>query len=252
MYHHYEQYLYHMKMAERFQHAYHHHIGLANFHYQLWQEMMTGRSPLPLYDGTSAIIVDRKIKKPNTEVVYPFVEEPTGLSIRHKINKHILDTVHGMLQDEQKPRSRLKQVSGTYEVKTNRKGVLSLFLEHHAFTKRADVGEVHAKCLTFSLDNGREYAFYELFRDNSGFLEAVNCLVKKQIEEKDIPMCQAFTSLSPKQDYYVTPSSLVVYFPLGEYTQPSYGLLEFYIPLDRLQEIIAPKGPLHTLLLKQD
>lgn len=64
-------------------------------------------------------------------------------------------------------------ITGTYELKNNDKGVLSITLENYAFAGDAH-GNTIVKALNFDIMTGHIYTLPELFKPNSNYIKRIS------------------------------------------------------------------------------
>lgn len=185
--------------------------------------------------------------QPRLDVYYPVVYGLANQAVQHHINRAILDLVYSLLRDQGYYENPLAQVTGTYELKTNERGILSLSIINYTFAGGAH-GMTVVKSLTFDVETGRIYQLGELFKPNSNYVRILSDIIKEQIVERKIPLLEKFTGIRPDQDYYIADKSLVVYFQLYEIAAYVYGILYFPISVYEIQDIINENGPLGKML----
>lgn len=198
-------------------------------------------------DNTEAIIIDNNLNESynlsKVELKYPLVKLNNTL-VEYKINQKIIDLVNNTIKIQYTEYEDIEFMSGGYSVQLNDIGVLSLLFDNFIFSK----GDIHGiailKSLNINLKNGKIYKFDGLFDKNVDFKERINFIIKNIIKEEKIYLLREFKSINENQDFYLTNSSLVVYFQLYEYTPYSYGFLKISIPYEEIKDIINPKGPI--------
>ena len=78
-------------------------------------------------------------------------------------------------------------------------------------------------------------------------MSALSKQISEQLKERDLPLLNGFTVISPNQDYYLADKSIVIYFQLYEITPYYVGFPMFPISVYTLLIIAAEGGPLDTL-----
>jgi hypothetical protein len=195
-----------------------------------------------------ATIVEKKLERPRLTLSYPYVTGLPNPEAAVKINAVIQDLVFRLLRDEGYARDRTKEFWGSYKIRVNQNGVLSLSVELNYYEQGAAHGMTVVKSLTFDLHSGHAYRFPELFRKGSNCKEIINYIVKHQMEEREVPLIAEFDGIRDDPDYYLTDQALVVYFQLYEYTPYAYGFPEFSIPYRYLLPVADPAGPIPRLI----
>lgn len=183
-----------------------------------------------------------KMKDTNFEVDYPQVTCLMNPNAQEIINRTIINNVYELIQKQ----SPFVEMDGTYELKNNDKGILSLTLINYAFAGGAH-GNTLVKGLTFNVETGHLYTLSELFKPNSDYVEEISEIIKAQIKERDLPTLGDFTEISPDQDFYIADKCLVIFFQLYEITPYSVGIPYFPISIYELEDIISERGPLQRM-----
>ena len=183
-----------------------------------------------------------KMKDENFEVDYPQVSCLMNPSAQEIINRAIINNVYELIQKQ----SPFEEMDGTYELKNNDKGVLSLTLINYAFAGGAH-GNTIVKGLTFDVETGHIYTLPELFKPGSDYVEEISEIIKAQIKERDLPTLGDFTEINPNQDFYIADRCLVIFFQLYEITPYFVGIPYFPISIYELEDIINENGPLQRM-----
>lgn len=184
----------------------------------------------------------------NLNVLYPVVYGLTDLAVQDRINNAILGLVYKLIKDQgyyENPFTT--QVTGTYEIKTNERGILSLSVINYAFAGGAH-GMTIIKSLTFDVQTGKMYELKDLFKPDSDYVKRLSDIVQRQIIERNIPLLVEFKGIRPDQDYYIADKALVIYFQLYELAAYVFGFLYFPISVYQIQDIIDEDGPLGRML----
>jgi hypothetical protein len=196
----------------------------------------------------SATIVEKKLERPGLTLSYPFVTGLPNPEAAVKINAAIQDRIFRLLRDEGYARDRTKEFWGSYKIRVNQNGVLSLSEELNYYAQGAAHGMTVVKSLSFDLSTGHAYRFPELFRKGSKYKKIIDYVVKHQMKEREVPLIAEFAGIRDDPDYYLTDQALVVYFQLYEYTPYAYGIPEFSIPYRYLLPVANPAGPVPRLV----
>ena len=137
-------------------------------------------------------------------------------------------------------------VSGTYEIKTNERDVLSIAL--------IGLGNFHGahpitviKSLNIDVKSGRTYGLKDLFKPQSDYIKKIDEMISEQIKEREILIFDGFKGISPNQDYYIADMSIIVYYQQSDITAYALGFPYFPIPIYKLQDNILEDGLLERL-----
>ena len=185
--------------------------------------------------------------KPKVKIHYPHVSNLPHPSIEKKINADIISLLNEMLIEQGFYSDNLVEMIGTFEIKTNERGVLSLSLTVYSFTGGAH-GLTIVKSLTFDVSTGKQNTLKDLFKQNSEYVKVLSEIVAKKIVEWDVPLLVEFRAIRPDQDFYIADHSIVIYFQVYEYTPYVYGFPYFPIAIKDIEEIIRPDGILEKML----
>jgi len=189
----------------------------------------------------------RTMTAKNVKVNVPYATGGTSLAAREKMNDAIAEATLKLMRDQGFPSEDIQQMDGTFEIKTNERGVLSLSLLNYAYTGGAH-GNTLQRSLTFDADTGKSYKLGDLFKPDSGYEARLNAIVEAQIKARNLPLLDQYPGIQPDQDFYVADKSLVVYFPLYELVPYAWGFPYFPISVFEIEDIIDEAGPLGVLM----
>jgi Protein of unknown function (DUF3298). len=189
----------------------------------------------------------QQITEPNIKVRVPVVSGGTNQAARKKMNDDILKVVHELMKDQSYPNPDIQEMDGTFEVKNNQRGVLSLSLLNYTFTGGAH-GNTLQKSLTFDVENGKSYKLSELFKPDSNYKKRLNDIIQAQIKARKLPLLGDYPGISDDQDFYIADKSLVVYFPLYAIVPYAWGFPYFPISVYEIENIIDENGPLGMMM----
>ncbi|MBP7332948.1 MAG: DUF3298 domain-containing protein [Firmicutes bacterium] len=190
----------------------------------------------------TAVITDIQIKNECTDVVYPRVSGLPDDAVEDKINRLIQERVLAMIPKE--GCGVYQEIKGVYEVTLNDRGILSLKFNVYSIRIHAANGIDEQRSLTVNLETGKEYRLYDLFKRNSDYKTVISNIIRKQIEERNIPLIKEFSGIDDFENYYLTENALVIYFQEIEFTPHYVGIPEFPIPYSQIKNLIRVDGPI--------
>ncbi|WP_163182547.1 DUF3298 and DUF4163 domain-containing protein [Neobacillus sedimentimangrovi] len=179
------------------------------------------------------------------KVLYPQVYNLRNKEFESMINQAIVQQTQWMIDKQagNMPTSVVEML-GSYEIKNNQREVLSLTLSNYTYHYHAAHGMTYIKSLTFDLQKGQQCELKDLFKQGSDYVERLSTLIQQQINERNVPLLDTFTSIKPNQDFYIADKTIVIYFQLYEITPYVYGFPMFPISVYSIQDIINENGPL--------
>lgn len=188
-------------------------------------------------------IITRVYRRPNIKMLYPQVTGHENVNANALMNVKIRNAVMDLIKSLEQPDMKTI-IDGSFEIKNNQRGVLSILL-----IAMGEFGGAHpmtvAKSLTMDTATGENYSLHQLFKP--AYMEIINAEIRKQIKERDIPILDSFKGISPDQDYYVSDHTLVVYYQLYELSPYAAGFPYFPIPLYMLSSVIPENSLLDRL-----
>ncbi|TCL76905.1 uncharacterized protein DUF4163 [Hydrogenispora ethanolica] len=187
------------------------------------------------------------LNKPRLKFAYPRVAGLRNSRAQRQMNEAIQRLVNQLISETDYDRNQDVDITGTYELKTNERGVLSLAIINYWYSGGAH-GMTVVKSLTFNVETGQSYTLAELFKPGSDYVRVISDQVRRQIEQRQIPLLTEYRGIAPNQDYYIADKSLVVYYQLYELAAYVYGILYFPISVYDLQSLINENGPLGNML----
>lgn len=189
----------------------------------------------------------RTLQENNVKVSIPYIAGGTTPEAAEIMNKAIADTALELMKDQGYPSADIQEMDGSFEIKTNERGVLSLSLLNYAFTGGAH-GNTLQRSLTFDANTGRSYTIGELFKPDSNYQKKLNRIIQAQIKSRKLPLLGDYPGITADQDFYIADKSLVVYFPLYAIVPYAWGFPYFPISVFEIQDIIDENGPLGELM----
>ena len=195
-----------------------------------------------------ASVMTRTLTRPNTTIYYPQLTGLANQQAEQQINQSIIHTVQRLIREQERVQVRGNtQMQGSYEVKTNERGIFSVTLSNFAYTPRMAHPMTFLGSLSADIQTGKIYTLRELFKPGSDYVRVLSDNIKKQIAQRNLPTLNPFTSISPEQDFYLADKSLVIYYQLYELSPYYVGFPMFPISVYDLEPIINQEGPLGIL-----
>lgn len=190
-----------------------------------------------VHNQPPVMIKTRYLKKERLDVEYPLVEGLFNKNAEHYINSVLISIVNTLIEQTDYFQNPMTEVTGRYYIRTNNKGLLGISVEMYWFSGGAH-GMTVLKSVTFNVTTGRIYRLQDLFKESSDYVKRLTDIIKRQIQERDIPVIVDFTSIKPDQDFYIENRTLVIYFQLYELTPYAYGFPTFIIPTQEIDDIL--------------
>src|SRR5699024_2271399 len=174
---------------------------------------------------TNVSIIKIVYEQQGVMIYYPEVFGIENIHVQQTINYSIVQLAQNLInqQYQQQDVDHFAEMIGTYEIKTNERGILSLTLSNYAIAPQHANGLRITKSVTFDVKTGKTYQLKSLFKPGSDYVNVLSNIVRRQIEERDIPIINGFSQISPDQDYYIADKSLVLYFQPIEITPHYFG-----------------------------
>lgn len=186
---------------------------------------------------------------PGLVIHYPQVYVRMNPGAEEAINRAIILQIQDMQREQQQVQTGTNpQTTGTFEIKTNERGILSLVLTNYTYSEHMAHGYTVTKGLTFSTATGQSYALSDLFRPGSIYQAVLAAEVNRQIKERGIPVLENVpVTVSPNQDFYLADKSLVIFYPLYAITPYYVGFPMFPISVYDLLGVAPENGLLSDL-----
>ncbi|MFP3388851.1 DUF3298 domain-containing protein [Brevibacillus sp. SIMBA_040] len=195
-----------------------------------------------------ATVLTRTISRQNTTIYYPQLAGLANQQAEKDINKAILQTVQGLIHEQQRVQvPGNTQMQGSYEIKSNERGIFSVTLTNYAYTPQMAHGMTFMGSVTADIQTGKLFTLRDLFKPGSDYVKVISDNIKLQIKERNIPTLNGFTSIKPDQDFYLADKALVIYFQLYEITPYYVGFPMFPISVYDLEPIMNETGPLSIM-----
>ncbi|MEJ9220336.1 DUF3298 domain-containing protein [Paenibacillus glucanolyticus] len=186
---------------------------------------------------------------PGLVIHYPQVYGLPNRQVEDVINRTILQQIQDMQHAQQQVQTGTHpQTTGTFEIKTNERGILSLVLTNYTYSEPMAHGYTVTRALTFSTFTGKSYALSDLFRPDSNYQAVLAAEVNRQIKARSLPVLEGTPiTVSPNQDFYLADKSLVLFYPLYAITPYYVGFPMFPISVYDLLGMAPENGLLSDL-----
>lgn len=182
-----------------------------------------------------------------TYFTYPMVVGMKDLRLQYDINRKIYNLMVNIINElRQFGIGREVYITGFYEIKTNERNLLCVYLN--------GLGDFHGahpvtivRTINIDIGTGKIYELNDLFKPDSNYLTKLTNIIAKQLKEKDIPLFEELKTISPDQDYYITDKSLIIYFQQAEIAAYVYGFPYATIPIFEVDDMIIENGILDKM-----
>lgn len=191
-----------------------------------------------------AATVKVSIKNAEVDIQYPQVSGLANDKAEAAINKVLKDEVDAFVADFKKQTKEFGDAAAnrpyafesSYVVTYNENGVLGLITQSYQDYAGAH-GMTFRSGHTFALDSGKELSLDDVIQNNKTVRQTVSKKVGDQLKASG-GYLEGYKGLNKDQDFYVTPTGVVVFFQLYEYTAYAEGFPEFPFTYKEL----LPKG----------
>ncbi|WP_145051971.1 PdaC/SigV domain-containing protein [Paenibacillus xylanexedens] len=191
-----------------------------------------------------AATVKATVKNAEVDIQYPQVSGLANDKAQAAINKVLKDEADAFVAGFKKQVSengaatadRPYAFESTYVVTYNENGVLGLITQRYEDYAGAH-GMTTRSGHTFDLESGKELTLNDVLQNNASMRESLGKKVGTQLKARG-GYLDGYTGLNKDQDFYVTPTGIVVFFQLYEYTAYAEGFPEFPFTYKE----VLPKG----------
>lgn len=191
----------------------------------------------------SEIINEQKLMPDKCSIAYPFINnDKVNPAIINEVSK--LFTAQVLLPEK----VDFKEIYGVYDIMLNQDNLLSILFSIYTYVDRAAHGYTAYSSLTINTATGKSYNFSDLFNPSIYYVGVLNELAKEYIKENNVALINEYNGITPNQMYYLTPTSLVLYYQVYDYTPYVYGLFKIEIPYDKIKNILSPASPIKMII----
>lgn len=193
---------------------------------------------------------EANIKPEKFTIKYPFITNSNNSKIINKINSSIIDEVGKLFTSQVLLPEKVdfNEVLGTYDVMLNKDNLLSILFSMYTYINKAAHGFTAYSSITLNVKTGQVYDFSDLFNPRIYYIGFLNELAKQYIKDNNITLINEYKGVTPDQQYYLTPDSLVLYYQVYEYTPYYYGLFKIELPYNKIKNLLGPTSPINMLI----
>lgn len=164
-----------------------------------------------------------------------------AVAVDSAVQETVLDMVQWLLP--------YGNVSGLYEVTLDETDLLSITFRYSGYTRHMAHPAHIGKSLTFDMLTGQIITLADLFIDDT-YLDILSEHIAGQIEDQDIPLLRPFERFEAGQDFYLTPTELVIYFQPYDLAPYYWGFPAFRVRYDEIEDIV--NDPFISRLIEQN
>ncbi|MCM1988240.1 RsiV family protein [Oceanirhabdus seepicola] len=189
-------------------------------------------------------------KNKNSEVIinYPIIEyleyEETKETeeteeVEVVVNSHIsykAGILDELTEYEDETYKETLNVDYTITKKTNE--ILSMYFVHSLMMEGAAFPSTYIEGLTFNMSYAGMLELKELFREDIDYKNILNSILNEKVKELEFEVFEEFKGIEEEQGFYLTDSSLVIYYQEGIYTPHAIGPLFMEIPIEEIEDIL--------------
>lgn len=186
-------------------------------------------------------------KKPEQKVAYPQLSGLPNAGVQQRINALLREKAAYQPEADSRP---LISYANEYRVTLQSGSILNILYKNYAFTGGAH-GMPHQTSLLLDLTDGKRYALKDLFQPGADYQQTISQIIKQQDKDHQLDTFQPFVKIDPNESFYLTPDSLVIFFPPYKYTPYYFGFPEFKIPYRQLSGILKADSKVWKQVLKR-
>jgi len=125
-------------------------------------------------------------------------------------------------------------IFATYEITKNTEDIVSLYFVISLYMEGAAHPNNLIDGVTVDLKTGKELELKNLFKEDVNYKQVLDEILRQKIEELDYELFAEFKGIEEEQGFYMTGSSLVIYYQEYVYSPHVVGPLRLEIPFDKI------------------
>lgn len=199
---------------------------------------------IPFINHGSSLIGEKLLKPKSFEITFPVILDMKDDELQKKLNNILKEFLcnfilsHITLMDEEKNFNSFKV---SYQIPLNQNNLLSvLYKIVYSLDEENTNTLTNISSINFDTISGKIYSFKDLFITDCNYKDFIRDIIKNQIKEKYIELVGKYEEIEDCQNFYMTPSSLVIYYQASEYTAYGDYPIHFEIPYTDISNILNP------------
>lgn len=195
-------------------------------------------------------LMEQNLQPKNFKITYPLVKDINSKNISKLANEAIVDQVNKLFKEQALiiEKRNIEEVIGFYEIKLNKNCLLSILFGMYTYYTNAAHGLTAYSSLNMDLNTGQIYKLNDLFTSKINYKPVLEQKVREYIRINNVPLIEEYKGLDENQQFYLTPNSIVLYYPIYKYTPYAYGLFQIPIPFKDILNLLGPASPIQKLL----
>jgi len=196
-----------------------------------------------IYDDFSYNIVQliHTDENKNTEVIinYPMVQNLGDEETEILVNSFISYKA-GVLDElsEYDDENYKETLYVDYIITKKSNEVLSMYFRHSLMMEGAAYPSTYIEGLTLNMSYAGMLELKDLFKEDADYKSDLNSILNEKVKELEFEVFEEFKGIEEEQGFYLTDSSLVIYYQEGIYTPHAIGPLFIEIPIEEIEDIL--------------
>ena len=116
--------------------------------------------------------------------------------------------------------------------------VLSMYFRHSLMMEGAAYPSTYIEGLTLNMSYAGMLELKDLFKEDADYKSDLNSILNEKVKELEFEVFEEFKGIEEEQGFYLTDSSLVIYYQEGIYTPHAIGPLFIEIPIEEIEDIL--------------
>lgn len=181
-------------------------------------------------------------------IKYPKLVNLIDTDVENKVNEEIINTTDRLVNElipfveENEPKHT---ITIDYEITKQSRELLSIRFNTYHYINGNAYPNNYIEGLTFNLETGKKYEYIgDLFKDNVDYISVLNRELKTAVDNLDFELFKEFkgldknTALNAIDFFNITDDSLLIYYPVGEYTPHAVGPLLLEVKLESINKYL--------------
>ncbi|MBC2581872.1 DUF3298 and DUF4163 domain-containing protein [Clostridium sp. DJ247] len=193
---------------------------------------------------TNSLTVMDKVFSPRLlKISYPFITNHNDIELQNRLNKALDSFLWNFIIEQislYEEDSNVSSITATYKIFMNQNNVISILYNLYTHLHESSSNITVLKSITLNTSTVTVYYLKDLFKQNSSYQNILSNIIKKQIKSRNISLIKEYDGVKDTTQFYLTPSSIVIYYGVYEYTAYAGSPLIFEIPYKEISNILIP------------
>jgi hypothetical protein len=174
-------------------------------------------------------------------IKYPVIKNMQDENVQDKMNGNIQERIEEykkMYFEEEEGYEYLQTIDADFEIRVKSGKMLSITFFISMYAEGAAHPNNIIDAVTFDPETGSELELKDLFKPGADYRNVLNPILGEKVKNLEFELFDEYKGIEEGQQFYLTDSSLVIFYQTYVYTPHVVGPLYLEVPFNEIKDIL--------------